>query len=81
MQRKLPSVIAVNYTDSNTVKVLETLFNIKILNAEKDKSVAKIYSIARKNAEISLTQHMKNDIVADEILQQLQNVFDLDKPI
>ncbi|CAK6538146.1 MAG: excinuclease ABC subunit UvrC [Candidatus Midichloria mitochondrii] len=76
-----PSVIAINYTDSNTAKVLETLFNIKILNAEKDKSVARIYSIARKNAEVSLIQHMKNDIVADEILQQLQNIFDLDKPI
>ncbi|WHQ46413.1 MAG: excinuclease ABC subunit UvrC [Candidatus Midichloria sp.] len=76
-----PQVIAINYADSNTAKILETLFNIKTLDAEKDKSITKIYSIARKNAELSLIQHIKNHIVADEILQQLQNIFELEKQI
>ena len=80
-QKPLPEVIAINYTESNTASFLEEFFHTKIIDAEKNRSISKIYSIAKKNAEFLLHQNLKDEALTDEALTQLGNLIDLKYPI
>ena len=80
-QKTLPKIVAINYTEAITAKFLEKLLNAKIIQAEKNKSVDKIYSIAKKNSEFSLSQDLRNELASKEILEQLYKLIGIKYPI